>query len=564
MADSLDLVFLWHMHQPDYRSPEDGDYALPWAYLHAMKDYTDMAGHLERHPSVRAVVNFVPVLLDQLEDYAHQIAGGVLRDPLLRLLANPKLDALSLDDRRFAVTACFRANHARNVEPFPAYRRLHAMHALATSEGDSALAWLSGQYFADLVTWYHLVWTGETERRGNPLLASLLSKGEGYTVTERQALLDAIGAMIAGLVPRYRALAERGQIELSCSPQAHPLAPLLLSFPSAQEAVPDMVLPTSPGYPGGRQRLDQHLGAALTSHVARFGTTPRGMWPSEGAVSELTLARMAASGVEWVATGEQVLANTLVAAGRHYAREQDLYHPWTDAAGVQVCFRDDRLSDLIGFEYSRWHGRDAATHFICALDEIMAATPAGETPLVCVALDGENAWEYYPYNAWYFFEDLYTALAANPRIRTRKLGDALDLHAGHSPPLPPLVSGSWVHGTLSTWVGDPDKNRAWDLLCHAKQSYDLSHERLRAEPARAAQAEALLTRLEGSDWFWWLGDYNPADAVASFEGLFRRNLRALYAVLGLTAPPQLEQSLSRGSGVPESGGTMRRGSSETP
>ena len=68
MAQSLDLVFLWHMHQPDYRAPEDGEYVLPWAYLHAIKDYTDMAEHLERHPAVQAVVNFVPVLIDQLED----------------------------------------------------------------------------------------------------------------------------------------------------------------------------------------------------------------------------------------------------------------------------------------------------------------------------------------------------------------------------------------------------------------------------------------------------------------------------------------------------------------
>ena len=60
---------------------------LPWVYLHAIKDYTDMAAHLERHPQMRSVVNFVPVLLDQIEDYAAQFASGAFRDPLLRLLA---------------------------------------------------------------------------------------------------------------------------------------------------------------------------------------------------------------------------------------------------------------------------------------------------------------------------------------------------------------------------------------------------------------------------------------------------------------------------------------------
>ena len=84
----LHLVLLWHMHQPDFRDAATGDYRLPWVYLHALKDYTDMAAHLERHPTVRAVVNFVPILLDQLEDYSDQFASGRLRDPLLRALAS--------------------------------------------------------------------------------------------------------------------------------------------------------------------------------------------------------------------------------------------------------------------------------------------------------------------------------------------------------------------------------------------------------------------------------------------------------------------------------------------
>ena len=56
----VDLVFLWHHHQPDYRSPRTGVAQLPWVRLHATKDYLDMARHLERHPGVRAAFNFVP------------------------------------------------------------------------------------------------------------------------------------------------------------------------------------------------------------------------------------------------------------------------------------------------------------------------------------------------------------------------------------------------------------------------------------------------------------------------------------------------------------------------
>ena len=95
----LNLILLWHMHQPDYRDYATNEFVLPWVYLHAIKDYTDMAYHLEMHPRTKAIVNFVPVLLDQLEDYIQQFSAGPVRDPLLRLLATPELDQISMKDR---------------------------------------------------------------------------------------------------------------------------------------------------------------------------------------------------------------------------------------------------------------------------------------------------------------------------------------------------------------------------------------------------------------------------------------------------------------------------------
>ena len=70
-----------------------------------------------------------------------------------------------------------------------------------------------------------------------------------------------------------------------------------------------------------------------------------------------------------------------------------------------------------------------------------------------------------------------------------------------------------------------------------------------------------LALCEGSDWFWWFGDYNPAAAVSDFEYLFRRHIAQLYAILGVEAPESLSQVLSHGQGNPEGGGAMRRGQS---
>ncbi len=560
-SGTLEIIFLWHMHQPDYRDHAHGEFTLPWVYLHALKDYTDMAAHLERHPRVHAVVNFVPVLLDQLEDYGEQFASWDWRDPLLRLLAEPDLERLTAAERKLLLDSCLRSNQLNMIVPFPRYKRLHDLFRIVEGQDEAALAYLSGAYLADLITWYHLAWTGETERRRQPLLAALVAKGGGYTADERRQLLALIGEIVRGIIPRYRALAASGQIELSTTPHTHPLAPLLLDFTSARETEPAATLPEASCYPGGRARTTAQLEAALASHTARFGAPPAGVWPAEGAVSNAFLKLLSVAGCRWTAASESVL----VASLRHVAHEppppeQYLYRPYSveSAPGITMFFRDEKLSDLIGFEYRHWHGKDAAADFIARLHAIRRQVPEDEKAVVTVILDGENAWEHYPYNGYYFFEDLYALLEADSELRTTTCADYIARHPHAADTLPGVVAGSWVFGTFSTWIGHHDKNRAWDLLCAAKRTYDLvvGSGRLSAEEERAATAQ--LAVCESSDWFWWLGDRNPAQAVAGFDRLFRLNLSNLYHRLKVEPPATLAEPASHGGGEPEGGGTMRR------
>jgi len=542
-----DLAFLWHMHQPDYRHPDTGEFVLPWVLLHAIKDYADMAGHLERHPGLRCTVNFVPVLLDQIEDYADQFASGQWRDPLLRILACDDPDRLPGSDRRWLLDMGFRCHAPTMLEPFAPYRRLRDLAALCKDE--ECTGYLSGRYFTDLATWMLLAWSGETLRREGNTLGILMAKGEGFDLADREGLLAFLGRVLRHLIPRYRALQDRGQIEISSTPAHHPLAPLLIDFQAAREAWPDCPLPADPGYPDGPARVDVHLQGARQSHEQRFGQAPAGLWPAEGALSAPLVERIGQAGFAWVASGQGVLKNSAGEAANPY-------RPWQmPDQDITLFFRDERLSDLIGFEYARWHGRDAARHFVGEVEAIAQADPAA---LVPVFLDGENAWEYYPYNAWYFFEDLYTLLASHPGIRTLPLGEAALRHQARRQVLPRLVAGSWVYGSLSTWIGNPDKNRAWELLCEAKLAADRT---LDSGILGEAEAAAVLRRLavcESSDWFWWFGDYNPKESVASFDALFRENLKALYRLLKLHPPALLDHPVSRGGGPAESGGTMRR------
>ncbi|MFH1605355.1 MAG: glycoside hydrolase family 57 protein [Pseudomonadota bacterium] len=565
----LDLVLVWHLHQPDYRDGASGEFLLPWVYLHAIKDYTDMAWHLEHHPGMRAVVNLVPVLLDHLEDYADQFASGKLRDPLLRLLARDDAVPLTQAERELVLERCFRASTGNLIEPYPAYKRMHELVRSIEAQGGQALRYLSDHFFYDLLLWYHLVWTGETVRRESELVQRLMAIGQHFERAHRSELFRLIGDLVRGVIGRYALLASVGRIELSTTPHYHPLAPLLLDFRSAREAEPKAQLPDASIYPGGRERVAAQLQSALESHARRFGAAPCGVWPAEGSISEAMLDVLSGNGLAWVASGEKVLENSLGGDYRPQDRARHLYRSYRfgSAPDLTLFFRDDKLSDRIGFEYQNWYGSDAAANFVGELECIAAQAPSGERPLVSVILDGENAWEHFPYNGYYFLSAMYKALESHASIRTMTYAAFLQERSnGELAAVPPaaahklerLIAGSWVYGNFATWIGSNDKNRAWDLLCAAKQSFDLVKGSGRLSGEKLAAAERQLADCEGSDWFWWFGDYNLSASVASFDQLYRVKLANLYRLIELPVPAILAAPIFHGHGDPEGGGSMRR------
>ncbi len=558
----LKIVLCWHMHQPDYRGPDQSDYQLPWVYLHGIKDYLDMLAHLEANPDARAVVNFAPVLLEQLQDYVSQInawleRGERIRDPLLAALAGPGVP-LDPESRKSLIQACRRANEKRLIERFRTFQRLVELATVIDSHQENA-GYFNDQYLADLLVWYHLAWMGEHARINDLRVRSLEKKRHGFTPEDRRVLVQVIGGILAGLIPRYRRLAEAGRIELSVTPYAHPIIPLLLDFNSARQALPEVKLPDGPVYPGGEVRARWHIRKGIECFERHFGFRPVGCWPAEGAICSRTLQLLEQEGFQWAASGQQVLHNTLSRAGSGTIFHNWLHRGYHNSGGRLNCFfRDDGLSDLIGFSYADWHAEDAVGNLLHNLENIADATADDPDAVVSIIMDGENAWEYYPRNGCFFLEALYRRLATHPRLELTTFSEVLAGRKGEPEPLPGVVAGSWVYGTFSTWIGDPDKNRAWEMLVEAKQAYD----RVLAGDGLDAVSRERVTRqlatCEGSDWFWWFGDYNPGETVSDFEKLFRSQLRHLYDLLELPVPEYLSRVFAHGSGDPSRGGVMRQ------
>jgi len=384
-----------------------------------------------------------------------------------------------------------------------------------------------------------------------------MDKGSLYSIHDRRVMIEIIHGMTSTVIDRYKKLALDNRIELSMTPYAHPIVPLLLDMESTRDAMPDAPLPGLTKYPGGEQRSEWHMQKGLETFQRIFGFSPQGCWPSEGSISGETVELISNSDIRWLASGETVLRNSLAAS--NLGTDNCIHTAYQYKDNKSVCFfRDDGLSDLIGFKYSDWHADDAVGNLIVNIKNIANACKGDPKGIVSIILDGENAWEYYPENGYHFLSALYKQLAEHEEINLTTYGEYLDQQS-ETISLSNIVAGSWVYGSFSTWIGEQDKNRAWDMLTDAKHVYDqvMATDKLNQEDRQ--RAEMQLAICEGSDWFWWFGDYNPSDSVEAFDEQYRMHLCNLYSILGREAPEYLSHAFSHGSGAPAMGGVMLPG-----
>jgi len=549
----LRLFFLWHFHQPWYADFGGGPTHLPWVRLHALKDYADLPAILSEEPRVPHACNLVPSLLDQIEILSR---GG--SDAFLDVAKTPAKD-WDGTTVGFALNNFFSA-HPRVIGAFPRYADLQRrLRATASDRSSVVRRTFSKEDLRDLVVLFHLAWSGATLSK-DPLLVKLRKRGHGFSEEEKDALLERQQAFLGEVVPAWRKACASGLIELTTSPYHHPILPLLVDSGAGREAVPDLPLPAR-RFSRPEDARD-HLRMGLASFERHFGFRPAGMWPPEGSISTAALALMAEAGVQWVASDEDVLLQSLGRMARLAFGEGDkartVFRPYRLIPGPSpvIFFRDRTLSDRIGFSYAAWDAGQAAADFVERLHAIRNAAPE-EDLLVPVILDGENAWETYPENGAPFLRALAAALARAEGISVVKPSEIL---ATVEPrPLLHLVAGSWVDGNFRTWIGAPAKNRAWDLLVKVRE--ELADEIagapalsppdvLRGDAPPAAVAKAALFAAEASDWFWWFGDDHSSAHDAVFDALFREHLVNAYRALGREAPAELEHPIERRAEAP--------------
>jgi len=535
----LYIAIIWHQHQPVYgQDPETGDYVRPWVRVHATKDYLDMATTVAEYPEIHVTFNITPSLIRQLDD----LSSGA-RDLYWSL---SEIDAAELSEaqQRFILERFFDTNPGV-IARFPRYQQMADLRGGSSAEQiETALATWSPQDFRDLQVLFNLAWTDPDWLAQEPL-ASLVVRGRDYTEADKPVLFAEHLRIVREVIPTLAQLQEQGQIELTTTPFAHPILPLLVDSDLARIAMPDAELP--PRFVYGQDAVAQ-VERGVQMYQDHFDASPRGMWPAEGSVAPLIISMVANAGIEWMASDEEVLARSLPTLDE-FTRDSDdtvlqadaLYRPYTVSGArgrVAMVFRDHLISDKVGFEYSGMSGEAAAADFIQRMNDIQAeleAEGAGGPHLVTVLLDGENAWEYYENDGKDFLHALYQGLSDAENLRTVTPSEYL---AATEPPQPleSLWPGSWINHDFGTWIGEDEENQAWAYLGETRAALERALRSGNLSADTEAEALEAMYIAEGSDWFWWYGADQNSGGDDAFDQQFRSYLERVYALIGEEPP----------------------------
>ena len=558
MTEKLNIAFVWHFHQPSYQENFKGDFLMPWARLHATKDYLDMLLRLEDFPSLKVNFNVSPVLFDSVDRY---IQG--YKDIHLKLLL---CDTKELDegDKMFILENFFDVNYSNMLLSREYYAQLYEKR-IHYSGDIPIIEYFSDQEYSDIMANFTLCWIDKRFATRYQGLYELLNKQQGFTLDDRRKIYDITLQIMKEILPSYRKFQDEGRIEMSTNPYYHPILPLMINIDEDDYPYEEN-LPKA--FCHGLEDATEQTKKALDRFEKAFGKRPRGLWLSEQCVSKKTIELLSKEGVDWTILDEGILSESI---GREFARdfEGNLEDPFAlcvnyklkkDKCKTNLIFADSFFANLIGFGYGNYDGEVAANDLyekIKTIQNKLQNSPQ-EHHLLTIAMDGENCWESYQNDGEEFLTTLYRLIDEDPSLEATLISDFID--KSQPVELPKISSGSWINRSFDLWIGEPTKNVAWHYLNQTREDLEkmskefLDSAKTNVEKALARktihEAKEELFVAEGSDWFWWYGEPNESGADNIFDYLFRERLRNVYRTFDKPTPKNLDIPLISMVGKP--------------
>ena len=534
----LSLAIYWHMHQPVYEI--EGTYLMPWARLHAVKDYLDMILFLENFPKLKLNFDVVPALMDTVIDYIngrHDIHSELSVSDVNNMTGEEKAFVLNNFFNSKFETMIFRSENYKNL-----YQKRFSKDVCNPDE-------FSAQELSDLMALFNLVWIDSVHYSRYPRIKELWEKQYNYTLEDRIEIINLHRNIMQEIIPTYKKYIAEGRIEMTTSAYYHSILPILIDLKaSTKSTITTEGLPTSWGLVDDAKA---QIKKALDRVEEIMGVRPKGFWPPELCLDPKTLTILAKEGIEWTISDEGILADSI---NFDFVRDfkgnlNDPYHLLkvyeyqTKNNPIDVIFRDRSIANLINFEYAGIDSKMAANDLydkIKVMQNKILVSP-DDTHLLTIALDGENCWENYQNDGNEFLTNIYSLIENDDSLETVLITDYIRADR-YKKTLNKIHSGSWIDKTFQYWIGESTKNKAWNYLKQTHDDFDaFVKENKDATGIDSAYRELMIA--EGSDWFWWYGEPNNSGQDYVFDYMYRERLKNVYIALGIEPPEQLNNSL---------------------
>nr|ACJ03924.1 pullulanase [Thermococcus sp. HJ21] len=578
----LNVIIVWHQHQPYYYDPIQDIYTRPWVRLHAANNYWKMAYYLSQYPEVHATIDLSGSLIAQLADYMNGKKDTY--QIITEKIANG--EPLTVEEKWFMLQApggFFDHTIPWNGEPItdPSGNPIRDFWDRYTELKDKMMAAkakyanlpleeqkvavtneFTEQDYIDLAVLFNLAWIDYNYIMTHPELKALYDKVDegGYTRDDVKTVLDAQLWLLNHTFEEHEKvnlLLGNGNVEVTVVPYAHPIGPILNDF----------------GWEGDFNDQVKRADELYKQYLGNGTAVPVGGWAAESALNDKTLEILANNGWTWVMTDQLVLdrlgvENTV----------ENYYKPWVaefNGKKIYLFPRDHALSDRVGFTYAGMNQYQAVDDFVNELLKIQKENYDGSLVYV-VTLDGENPWEHYPYDGKIFLTELYkklTELQEQGLIRTLTPSEYIQLYGDQANKLTPKMmerldltgdnvqallkaqslgdlydmvgvkeemqwpESSWIDGTLSTWIGEPQENYGWYWLYLARKTLMEKKDEMSQEDWE--KAHEYLLRAEASDWFWWYGSDQNSGQDFTFDRYLKTYLYEMYRLAGVEPPSYL-------------------------
>jgi len=390
-----------------------------------------------------------------------------------------------------------------------------------------------------------LIWDGEITRLGeanSEAITNLLALLKRYPQIHMTFNLspEMIECMNSADLDIFRQLQDIGQIAAVMVPSGRPILPLLYDTDLASASMPVTPLPTK------KYRHPEDVRASImrgaSSYRNCFGKFPKGIWPPEGAVAQEILEVVSDYPLEWMASGEEVLENSLnIKLTRddqgQLLNPELLYRPYLVTGGkrtLTMIFRDRMLSDRINLVYPLMSGDEAVRDFVERLHFIQKGWKQKIPPFVTIIMDNDKSI--------YFLSQLFNRVRDIASIKTVTPQEYLEEY----PPvarIEKLWAGSLINGNFDSWIGEEEENIAWELLSEARLILENYKNSGKAKIEQLNQAFATILQASDSKWFWWYGQDQNSGKDEIFDQEYRSLLIKVYQTIGAEPPVRLFQPI---------------------